>query len=226
MTPRRPGLRHRAGGRRLHRALGTGQPPQRTAGGFGATLFYVFVYTLWLKRTSTQNIVIGGPRRRARPRRLGRLACSDYALVLFGVIFYWTPPHFWALAIRYREDYEAAGVPMLPAVAGLRTTADAHPRVHGAALGADAPVRPGGGHGGPVLRGRAGAGRRHLDGWPSTSLCGRLPIGPCGSSPGPRIPRPAVRSGGRRPADPSGFDRSGGRNDPFGAVSPTRAGHD
>ena len=85
-----------------------------------ACLFYVFVYTLWLKRTSRQNIVIGGAAgRRARPDRLDRgdrqLAWAP--VVLFGVIFFWTPPHFWALAIRYREDYSAASVPMLPSVA-------------------------------------------------------------------------------------------------------------
>jgi heme o synthase len=81
-----------------------------------ACLFYVFVYTLWLKRSSTSNIVIGGA-----AGVTGRL---DWApIVLFGIIFYWTPPHFWALAIRYKEDYQAADVPMLPAVSSLRTTA-------------------------------------------------------------------------------------------------------
>jgi len=91
-----------------------------------ATLFYVFVYTLWLKRTSTNNIVIGGAAG-AVPVLVGWAAVTgslDLApLVLFAVIFVWTPPHFWALAIRYREDYAAAEVPMLPAVASLATTA-------------------------------------------------------------------------------------------------------
>ncbi|MEY2450239.1 MAG: heme o synthase [Acidimicrobiaceae bacterium] len=91
-----------------------------------ATLFYVFVYTLWLKRTSSHNIVIGGAAG-AVPVLVGWSAVTnrlDWApLVLFAVIFYWTPPHFWALAIKYREDYAAADVPMLPAVASLRTTA-------------------------------------------------------------------------------------------------------
>jgi protoheme IX farnesyltransferase len=91
-----------------------------------ATLFYVFVYTIWLKRTSTQNIVIGGAAG-AVPVLVGWAAVTnrlDWApLVLFGVIFVWTPPHFWALAIRYREDYAAAEVPMLPAVATLTVTA-------------------------------------------------------------------------------------------------------
>ena len=91
-----------------------------------ATLFYVFVYTLWLKRTSSHNIVVGGAAG-AVPVLVGWSAVTnslDWApVVLFAVIFYWTPPHFWALAIKYREDYAAADVPMLPAVASLKTTA-------------------------------------------------------------------------------------------------------
>jgi protoheme IX farnesyltransferase len=91
-----------------------------------ATLFYVFVYTIWLKRTSTSNIVIGGAAG-AVPVLVGWAAVRnglDWApLVLFAIIFVWTPPHFWALAVRYREDYAAADVPMLPAVASLQTTA-------------------------------------------------------------------------------------------------------
>jgi protoheme IX farnesyltransferase len=91
-----------------------------------ATLFYVFVYTIWLKRTSTQNIVIGGAAG-AVPVLVGWVAVTgrlDWApVVLFAVIFAWTPPHFWALAIRYRDDYAAAHVPMLPAVATLAVTA-------------------------------------------------------------------------------------------------------
>ncbi len=90
-----------------------------------ACLFYVFVYTLWLKRTSTHNIVIGGAAG-AVPVLIGWSSVTgtlDWApVVLFAVIFYWTPPHFWALAIRYREDYARADVPMLPAVVSLRTT--------------------------------------------------------------------------------------------------------
>ena len=91
-----------------------------------ATLFYVFVYTLWLKRTSSQNIVIGGAAG-AVPVLVGWAAVTDSLgwapLVLFAVIFIWTPPHFWALAVRYREDYEAAHVPMLPVVATMARTA-------------------------------------------------------------------------------------------------------
>ncbi|HEX8802774.1 MAG TPA: heme o synthase [Acidimicrobiales bacterium] len=92
----------------------------------GACLFYVFVYTLWLKRTSSRNIVIGGAAG-AVPVLIGWSAVTgslDWPpVVLFGVIFYWTPPHFWALAIRYRDDYAKADVPMLPVVRSLRTTA-------------------------------------------------------------------------------------------------------
>ena len=90
-----------------------------------ACLFYVFVYTLWLKRTSTHNIVIGGAAG-AVPVLIGWSSVTGSLgwapVVLFGVIFYWTPPHFWALAIRYRDDYSAADVPMLPSVVSLRTT--------------------------------------------------------------------------------------------------------
>jgi protoheme IX farnesyltransferase len=90
-----------------------------------ACLFYVFVYTLWLKRTSTHNIVIGGAAG-AVPVLIGWSSVTGSLgwapVVLFGVIFYWTPPHFWALAIRYRDDYSAADVPMLPSVVNLRTT--------------------------------------------------------------------------------------------------------
>src|SRR6516162_5839890 len=88
-----------------------------------ATLFYVFVYTLWLKRRSTQNIVIGGAAG-AVPVLVGWAAVTDRLawapVVLFAIIFIWTPPHFWSLAVRYREDYSAADVPMLPVVASLK----------------------------------------------------------------------------------------------------------
>ena len=91
-----------------------------------ATLFYVFVYSLWLKRTSTQNIVIGGAAG-AVPVLVGWAAVrNDVAwspIVLFAVMFLWTPPHFWALAIRYADDYRAANVPMLPAVTTAEVTA-------------------------------------------------------------------------------------------------------
>ena len=90
-----------------------------------ALLFYVFVYTMSLKRTSSQNIVIGGAAG-AAPALVGWAAVTGMldlpAWVLFLVVFYWTPPHFWALAIRYKDDYERAGVPMLPVVAGVEAT--------------------------------------------------------------------------------------------------------
>jgi protoheme IX farnesyltransferase len=90
-----------------------------------ALLFYVFVYTIALKRTTPQNIVIGGAAG-AAPVLVGWAAVTGSLAVapwvLFFVVFYWTPPHFWALAIRYRGDYEAAGVPMLPVVVGVEAT--------------------------------------------------------------------------------------------------------
>jgi protoheme IX farnesyltransferase len=86
-----------------------------------AIAFYVFVYTMWLKRNSTQNIVIGGAAG-AVPALVGWAAVTGTvaapAWILFAIIFMWTPPHFWALAMRYQRDYAAAGVPMLPVVRG------------------------------------------------------------------------------------------------------------
>jgi protoheme IX farnesyltransferase len=90
-----------------------------------AIAFYVFVYTMWLKRTSTQNIVIGGAAG-AVPALVGWAAVTGTvgapAWILFAIVFIWTPPHFWALAMRYRGDYAAAGVPMLPVVRGEAET--------------------------------------------------------------------------------------------------------
>ena len=90
-----------------------------------ATLFYVFVYTIWLKPRSPQNIVIGGAAG-AVPALVGWAAVTGSlaapAWVLFAIVFCWTPPHFWALALRYHDDYAAAGIPMLPVVRG-RTVA-------------------------------------------------------------------------------------------------------
>jgi protoheme IX farnesyltransferase len=86
-----------------------------------AMLFYVFVYTIWLKPRSTQNIVIGGAAG-AVPVLVGWAAVTGSlaipAWIMFAIIFFWTPPHFWALSVRYREDYAAAGIPMLPVVRG------------------------------------------------------------------------------------------------------------
>ncbi|NQV07938.1 protoheme IX farnesyltransferase [bacterium] len=90
-----------------------------------ALVFYVLVYTLWLKRSTSQNIVIGGAAG-AVPVLVGWAAVTDGldlgAWVLFAIVFYWTPPHFWALSLRFKEDYERAGVPMLPVVAGVENT--------------------------------------------------------------------------------------------------------
>jgi protoheme IX farnesyltransferase len=87
--------------------------------------FYVIVYTLLLKRTTPQNIVIGGAAG-ALPPLIGWAAVTGDislpALFLFAIVFYWTPPHFWALALRIRGDYEAASVPMLPVTHGVRET--------------------------------------------------------------------------------------------------------
>ena len=87
--------------------------------------FYVLIYTMWLKRRTPQNIVIGGAAG-ALPPMIGWAAVTgDVSLmpiVLFAVIFFWTPPHFWALALFRSKDYENVGVPMLPVTAGPRTT--------------------------------------------------------------------------------------------------------
>ncbi len=88
-------------------------------------LFYVFVYTIWLKRRTPQNIVIGGAAGAFPPMIGWAAATGDVTLMpvlLFAIIFLWTPPHFWALALFVKTDYEQAGVPMLPVVAGERST--------------------------------------------------------------------------------------------------------
>jgi heme o synthase len=88
-------------------------------------LFYVFVYTRWLKRSTPQNIVIGGAAGAIPPLVGWAAATGDVtvpALLLFAIVFFWTPPHFWALALVIRREYEAAGVPMLPVVRGERAT--------------------------------------------------------------------------------------------------------
>ena len=89
--------------------------------------FYVLVYTMWLKRSTTQNIVIGGAAG-AVPPLVGWAAVTGSlalpAWFMFAIVFYWTPPHFWALSLRYRDDYAAAGVPMMPVVVGVERTLD------------------------------------------------------------------------------------------------------
>lgn len=90
-----------------------------------ATLIYVFVYTIGLKRTSTQNIVIGGAAG-AIPPAVGWVAVTGSfdlpAIYLFAIVFFWTPPHFWALSLLLKDDYAKANVPMLPVVAGVDAT--------------------------------------------------------------------------------------------------------
>jgi protoheme IX farnesyltransferase len=92
----------------------------------GGNLFYVLVYTRWLKRSTPQNIVIGGAAG-AMPPLVGYAASSGRvgwaAVAMFGIVFLWTPPHFWALALMIREHYANADVPMLPVVKGERETA-------------------------------------------------------------------------------------------------------
>ena len=88
-------------------------------------LFYVIVYTMWLKPRTTQNIVIGGAAG-AFPPLIGWVAATGHLallpVLLFALIFLWTPPHFWALSLFVKSDYAAAGIPMLPVVAGVRST--------------------------------------------------------------------------------------------------------
>ena len=92
-----------------------------------ATLFYVLVYTGWLKRSTPQNIVIGGAAG-SIPPAVGWVAVTGSfdlpALYMFAIIFFWTPPHFWALSLLIQRDYERAGVPMLPVVAGPEKTVE------------------------------------------------------------------------------------------------------
>ena len=123
----------------------------------GAILFYVFVYTLGLKRRTASNIVIGGAAG-CFPVLVGWAAVTGTvswpAVVLFAIIFFWTPPHFWALAMKFRDDYAAASVPMLPVVAPGHGGAE-DPRLllrHG---GRDARARPVRGLAVRLLRGRA-----------------------------------------------------------------------
>jgi protoheme IX farnesyltransferase len=91
----------------------------------GSILFYVLIYTVWLKRRTAQNIVIGGAAG-AFPPLVGWVAATGHIsllpVLLFAIIFLWTPPHFWALSLFVRSDYAAANVPMMPVVAGIQAT--------------------------------------------------------------------------------------------------------
>ena len=113
-------------GDRLGHADGAGAQLSSPAALLALTIaFYVFVYTIWLKRRTPQNIVIGGAAG-AFPPIVGWAAATGQiglpALALFALIFFWTPPHFWALSLYRTGDYAKAGVPMLPVVAGARET--------------------------------------------------------------------------------------------------------
>ena len=111
----------------MTRFLMTGLKGLRVAAGVLALsiAFYVFVYTMWLKRRTPQNIVIGGAAG-AFPPVIGWAAVTGsvdlMAVVLFGIIFIWTPPHFWSLALWANDDYRRAGIPMLPVVSGGKET--------------------------------------------------------------------------------------------------------
>jgi len=90
-----------------------------------AILFYVFIYTFWLKRRTPQNIVIGGAAG-AFPPMIGWAAVTGeiniMAVIMFMIIFLWTPPHFWALALKIKDEYKKVNVPMLPVTAGAKIT--------------------------------------------------------------------------------------------------------
>jgi len=99
--------------------------PAAAALSLAALLFYVFIYTMWLKRRTTQNIVIGGAAG-AFPPMVGWAAVTGdvtlSSVLMFAIVFMWTPPHFWALALKLKDDYAEAGVPMLPVIAGPAAT--------------------------------------------------------------------------------------------------------
>ena len=105
--------------------LGVLVNPATAVAALGGHLFYVFIYTMWLKRSTPQNIVIGGAAG-AAPPLVGWAAVhgdvSVAAWIMFAIIFFWTPPHFWALALYKKLDYKRAGIPMLPVVRGEEHT--------------------------------------------------------------------------------------------------------
>ncbi len=117
--------------------------------------FYVVVYTMWLKRLTPQNIVIGGAAG-AFPPMIGWAAATGSlapaAWLMFALIFMWTPPHFWSLALFMKDDYSAAGVPMLTVTHGRKSTRGAYSGLHAA------PGPGGGGRGADLDRRAHGAG--------------------------------------------------------------------
>ena len=152
-----------------------------------AIAFYVVVYTIMLKRSTPQNIVIGGAAG-ALPPVIGWAAVTGSvglpALLLFALVFYWTPPHFWALSLRIRKDYAAAGVPMLPVVKGIPETTR-QIGLYTILMVAISLVAVGRRADGCHLPGRGRRPRRR-------SSCGR-PTG-CGAVARRRKPRPPARS--------------------------------
>ena len=202
-----------------------------------ACAFYVVVYTIWLKRTSTQNIVIGGAAG-AVPVLIGWSSVTNSlgweAIILFGVIFFWTPPHFWALAIKYEDDYSAASVPMLPVVETHRHTTNQMTIYAGHRRVADPPVLVGGRHGldlppvghrrrRPVHRrspgpaGRDRPGQAVPDGHPVLRILDHPPHRPVrrpGHRPARRVGNMTVSISGRR----AGYStaRSNGNTGPIG----------
>ena len=140
-------------------------------------LFYVVVYTMWLKRLTPQNIVIGGAAG-AFPPIIGWAAATGSVgvlpLLMFAIVFFWTPPHFWALSLYASADYERAGVPMLPVVAGGALDPVARPRLHHHPrrdVADTVSVRLFR----PAVRDRCGAARRGVHLW-----CGPHVAGPAG----------------------------------------------
>ena len=187
-----------------------------------AIAFYVVVYTIMLKRTTPQNIVIGGAAG-ALPPVIGWAAVTGDvglpALLLFALVFYWTPPHFWALSLRIRKDYAAAGVPMLPVVRGIPETTrqiGLYTILHGRDLARPVGRRPDG----PGLPGRRGRARRDLPVAGVPAVAARHVRGGLDGRRDPpvplldHVPDAAVRGGrGRRP----GARRDLGRCQPAGS---------
>ena len=118
-------VRHRAQRDRVRLPRARPRTCSPRASRSSATLFYVFVYTIWLKPRTSQNIVIGGAAG-AVPVLVGWAAVKGDlgapAWILFAVVFFWTPAHFWALAMKYRDDYARAGIPMLPVLKSAAVT--------------------------------------------------------------------------------------------------------
>ena len=167
-------------------------------------LFYVLVYTRWLKRSTPQNIVIGGAAGAVPPLVGWAAATGDItvaALLLFVIVFVWTPPHFWALALLIKDNYKAAGVPMLPVVRGDRETARQIVLYSAGLVARDAPALGLGICRSP-LSGRGSRARRRLHLARRTApprhhaAPGRLPLPLLAPLPGPSLCGAGRRHGG------------------------------